>query len=59
MAEKKKAKSRDRHASGHMIRLDDESYEQLKRLAQASRRPMTTELRIALEKYVAASKRQQ
>jgi hypothetical protein len=50
---KKKQKQPDLHRSGWMIRLPEIYREQLRTLFQQMRRPMTTEVQIALEKHLA------
>jgi hypothetical protein len=45
-------KPKDRHLSGRMIRLPVEMHEALKQAAVKSRRAMTVELVIALEKHL-------
>jgi hypothetical protein len=49
----KKKDSQDRHGSGFMIRLPEVYRSQLRILRPKTRRPMTTEIQIALEEYLA------
>lgn len=50
MAKKKSDKSKDRHASGAMIRLPEDVHRQLKLLAERNNRPATWELRALVVK---------
>jgi hypothetical protein len=53
---KKAAGEADRHRSPFMIRLPPIYQEQLRKLRAITRRPMTTEVQIALEKHLAENK---
>jgi hypothetical protein len=50
---KKKPADVDRHRSGFMLRLPEVYRVQLRKLRAQTRRPMTTDIQIALEKYLA------
>jgi hypothetical protein len=50
---KKEQPQEDRHRSGFMLRLPEIYRTQLKKLREKTRRPMTTDIQIALEKYLA------
>jgi hypothetical protein len=52
----KKQPSKDQHVSGFMLRLPEIYRTQLRKLRLQSRRPMTTDVQIALEKYLAEFK---
>jgi hypothetical protein len=54
MAKKKKQdQDKDRHGSGFMIRLPEIYRTQLRKLREQMRRPMTSEIQIALEEHLA------
>jgi predicted DNA-binding protein len=46
------AKKKDRHLSGRMIRLPAELHDGLRKIAELHGRPMTWELRMALEEWI-------
>jgi hypothetical protein len=45
-------KKKGQHASGFMVRLPENFRTQLRRLQKQMRRPLTTEIQIALEKHL-------
>jgi hypothetical protein len=49
---KKKEPEMDRHRSGFMLRLPEIYRTQLRKLRAKTRRPMTTDIQIALEEYL-------
>jgi hypothetical protein len=57
MAKRKKIDKpdEDRHASTFMVRLPEVYRDQLRKLRETTRRPMTTEIQIALEEHLAKS----
>ena len=55
MAKKSEVEDTDRHGSAFMVRLPEVYRQQLKKLRETTRRPMTTEIQIALEKHLAES----
>jgi hypothetical protein len=55
MARKKtKSEAADRHASGFMVRLPEVYREQLRLLRPKTRRTMTEEIKMAIEKHLEA-----
>lgn len=52
MAKKKQSNKADRHKSGYMLRLPEHFREMLQDLTQDTRRTMTEEVKIALERYL-------
>jgi hypothetical protein len=53
MAKQAKENGKDRHESGFMVRLPEVYREQLRKLQEKTRRPMTSDIQIALEEYLA------
>jgi hypothetical protein len=53
MSKKKAAKAKDQHKSGFMVRLPEEYRAKLLALAQRTKRKMTTEVQISLDKHFA------
>lgn len=51
--ERSRKKTADRHESPFMIRLPEVFRRQLAKLKEKMRRPMTTEIQVALEEYLA------
>ena len=56
-AEESSSKPADRHAVNRQVRLTEENYQAMRILAQKNGRPLTWEIRMALEAWIAQNSR--